>query len=77
VISTECHFPEVQSAGAGFVVPLDAGATALSLLALLNDETVRSAAAAAALRLVLTRYTVDRMAKSLIENYVAVGARAR
>jgi glycosyltransferase involved in cell wall biosynthesis len=71
VISTECHFPEVQSAGAGFVVPLDAAATANALLTLIRDDDVRQAAAAAASELVLARYTVDRMATTLIENYGA------
>jgi len=75
VISTECHFPEVQTAGAGFVVPLDPGATAGALLNLLSDESARRAAGAAASNLVMARYTVDRMAARLVESYVAVGAR--
>jgi glycosyltransferase involved in cell wall biosynthesis len=76
VISTECHFPQVESEDAGFVVPLDAGATADALLKLLGNEHARRQAGAAAVRLVLARYTVDRLAANLLENYVAVGALA-
>jgi glycosyltransferase involved in cell wall biosynthesis len=75
VISTECHFAELQSAGAGFVVPLNAEATADALLTLLRSEDVRREAAAAAVELVRARYTVDRLASSLVSNYQALRTR--
>jgi len=76
VISTECHFPQIQTEGAGFVVPLDAGATAQALLTLLGNEQVRKEAAQSALALVLARYTVDRLAEALVKNYQALGTGA-
>ena len=41
VISTECHFPEVATAGAGVVTPLDPPAIAAGLLRVLADPSFR------------------------------------
>ena len=41
VISTECHFPEVATAGAGVVTPLDPPSIAAALLRVLADSSFR------------------------------------
>lgn len=77
VISRECHFPEVQAAGAGEVVALDSAEIAGALLRLTGDEARRKVASRAARRLVLDNYTWPRIAERMIEAYTLSGPRSR
>ncbi len=72
VVSTECHFPDLANAGAGFVVAADVQPTATALLSLLQDEPARRRAAAAARQLIVTKYSVQAVANRLIEQYRAL-----
>ena len=63
VVSENCHFPEVATAGAGAVVPLDARAIAAAIDRLLADPAARRAAGEAGRRLVAAKYTWPRIAE--------------
>lgn len=69
VISEECHFPEVEQAGAGRVVALDPHAIVDSLLFYLENKAQRDAAGANAQQLVSSRYTWDSVAREFIKVY--------
>jgi glycosyltransferase involved in cell wall biosynthesis len=69
VISQACHFPEVADAGAGEVVPLEAGAVAAALRRVLSDPQRRERMAAAGRELVASRYTWARVAAQTLEAY--------
>lgn len=77
VISRECHFPEVQAAGAGEVVTLNPAGIADALLRLTGDEVRRQQASHAARRLVLENYTWPRIAERMIEAYTQNGTQTR
>lgn len=68
VISEACHFPEVASAGAGKVVPLDEGAVAEAMDEVLRDPN-RRAMGQAGRALVEANYTWDRVAQRTILAY--------
>lgn len=70
VISRECHFPEVQEAGAGEVVALNPVEIADALLRLTGDNVFRQQASHAARRLVLENYTWPRVAEQMLDAYV-------
>ncbi len=74
VISPECHFPEVESAGAGYVVPRDPAAIALALAKLIADKNLRTSLGAAGRRLVEARYTWDEVVALTGSVYAAAGA---
>jgi glycosyltransferase involved in cell wall biosynthesis len=76
VVSSECHFPDVQAAGAGYVVAADIQPTAAALLSLLCDAPARQRAARAARDLVIEKYSAQAVAGRLIEQYRAVRIRA-
>lgn len=69
VISRECHFPEVASAGAGTVVDLDADAVAAALSAILADTAMAGAMGAAGRALVEQRFTWPAIADLTIDAY--------
>ena len=69
VVSTECHFPEVAEAGAGEVVPLDAGAFAAAMIRLLDDPSRRERMGKAGRELVAARFTWPRIGERSIEIY--------
>jgi glycosyltransferase involved in cell wall biosynthesis len=69
VISQACHFPEVAEAGAGEVVPLEAGALAAALRGVLADPQRRERMVAAGRELVASRYTWRRVAAQTLEAY--------
>jgi glycosyltransferase involved in cell wall biosynthesis len=69
VISQACHFPEIAEAGAGEVVPLEAGAVAAALGRMLSDPQRRDRMAAAGRELVASRYTWSRVAARTLEAY--------
>jgi glycosyltransferase involved in cell wall biosynthesis len=72
VVSSECHFPDVQAAGAGFVVAADIEPTAVALLSLLCNAPARQRAARAARNLVIEKYSAQAVAGRLVEQYRAV-----
>ncbi len=68
VISDACHFPEVVTAGAGEVVPLDAAAVAAALDRVLSDSN-RAAMGRAGRAMVFERYTWPIVAGQLVAAY--------
>jgi glycosyltransferase involved in cell wall biosynthesis len=74
VISDACHFPEVQQAGAGEVVPLDAAALARSLARVLGDPDARARMGAAGRDLVERHFTWDRVVDRLQDVYQSARA---
>lgn len=71
VISRQCHFPEVASAGAGEVVELNAAAIADGILRILDNDDLRMRMSAAARELVLSRYTWPAIARDVVRAYAA------
>lgn len=69
VISEECHFPEVATAGAGAVVQLTEETIADALLRYLQDDTARQRAASAALALARDNYSWRDIARRMIDAY--------
>jgi glycosyltransferase involved in cell wall biosynthesis len=69
VISEACHFPEVATAGAGQVVPLNSEAVAGALDAVLSDEPQAKAMGEAGRQLVQERFTWPAVAARTIEIY--------
>ena len=66
VITDACHFPEVATAGAGEVVPLDVPQIAAALDRVLSDAGDRGQRGRA---LVLSRYTWPKVAEQLVAAY--------
>ena len=73
VISDQCHFPEVASAGAGRIVPLEPHAIADALLEVLENPAVASSMGRVGSAMVRERYTWPRVAAAFTEAYEAVG----
>ncbi len=71
VISEPCHFPEVATANAGFVLPLEAQRFADAILRLLRDAALRRSMGGAGRELVMTRYTWPKIAEQTINAYQA------
>lgn len=69
VISESCHFPEVATAEAGKVVPLDRGAVAHALEAILADPALADRMGRAGSSLVRTRYTWNAIAAASLTAY--------
>jgi len=69
VISEACHFPEVATAGAGAVTPLDAGAIAEALFQVLSQPAVAARQGSAGARLVRERYTWQSVAQQCLQHY--------
>ncbi|MEI8120590.1 MAG: glycosyltransferase [bacterium] len=63
VISEQCFFPEVGSAGAGEVVPLDPARIAAALMHILSDPALRARMSSAAHRLIAEHYTWPKIAE--------------
>lgn len=59
--------PDVRAAGAGLIVPPTVGGTAEAIARLLADEPLRSEMGRCGRRLVLERFTWDRVAKLFLE----------
>jgi glycosyltransferase involved in cell wall biosynthesis len=71
VISKQCHFPEVASAGAGVVVDLDPAEIAEALNIVLSDPAKARQMGRAGRRLVEQHYTWGRIAEDTIKAYRA------
>lgn len=71
IISRQCHFPEVASAGAGIVVDLDPAEIAAALNTVLLDPSKARQMGRAGRRLVEQHYTWERIADDTIKAYRA------
>ena len=72
VITTDCHFPEVQAAGAGHVVALDGEAVGDALVDVLENPETRASMSDAAARLIREHYTWPKIAErfdTLFQSY--------
>ncbi|MBS0190662.1 MAG: glycosyltransferase [Phycisphaerales bacterium] len=69
VISPECHLPEAQEAGAGFVVERDASKLAAALEKILGDAAGAKAMGQRGRRLVEERFTWEKVAAALVNSY--------
>jgi len=76
VISEACHFPEVADAGAGRVVPLEAGAIADALGAVIGDRVAAAAMGARGRALVERHYRWASIAQRTVDLYRSVHTRA-
>lgn len=77
VITEQCHFPEVATARAGRVTPLDARAFADAIVDLLADEAARRAAGNAGRALVESAYTWPRVAERCESFYAEIRTHTR
>lgn len=77
VISEPCHFPEVDQAQAGFVLPLDPERFTQSLVTLLDDRGLRDTMSQNAAALVRQRYTWPKIAEQTLACYQQAGCRDR
>ncbi len=69
VISEQCNFPQVATAGAGFVLPLKAKPFEEAIATLLSNHELRQRMRANARRLVTGHYTWPTIAESFAELY--------
>lgn len=69
VITDACHFPEVATAEAGVVVPLDPSAVAKGLAAVLRDHSMAQQMGKNGRRLVMEHFTWPAIAELAIRNY--------
>jgi glycosyltransferase involved in cell wall biosynthesis len=72
VISEGCHFPEVGTAGAGEVVPLNAAAVAEALVKVLSSADLRQRMGEAGRALVRARFTWPIIAEQSIGAYARI-----
>jgi glycosyltransferase involved in cell wall biosynthesis len=70
VISEQCYFPEVGSAGAGEIVPLDPSRIGAALMRILHDNALRAQMSIAAKRLVAEHYTWGKIAEQIEKAYL-------
>jgi glycosyltransferase involved in cell wall biosynthesis len=70
VISPECHFPEVATAGAGLIIPLNPPDIAAALMHFLQNPTARASAASAAKSLIAAHYTWSQIAAQTLTAYL-------
>lgn len=74
MLSPECNFPEVESAGAGIIVDAEAGQMAVALRELLGDPASLRRMGEAGRRLVAEHYSWDVITDRLVELYASVVA---
>lgn len=72
IITRQCHFPEVAQAKAGIVIDPDPVQLAEALLRLLDDPELREEMGNNGRRLVMEKFTWDRIADQMIELYQRV-----
>ena len=71
VVSEQCHFPQIATAGAGEVVPLDPAEIAAALLRLTTSKERLRRAGEAAKSLVFSRYDWSAIAGDVVREYSA------
>jgi glycosyltransferase involved in cell wall biosynthesis len=76
VISDECHFPEVQTEGAGYSTPLTNQAVTEALLKVLADPQQAKSMGDRGRAMVESRYTWQAVAKQSLELYERLLARS-
>jgi len=69
VVSQECHFPELETAGVGRVVTLDPTDVGNALIEFLNDLSSSRAVSSAARQFMLSSYTCEKIAERMISAY--------
>ena len=69
VISEHCNFPEVESAGAGFVVPTERTAVAEAVAAVLDDADLARRMGENARRLIEENYQWSAIARRMAQRY--------
>lgn len=74
IISTGCHFPDIETSGAGFVVPPEPQSAAQALFSLLSDPATAHSAAVAARELVERKYSLAATAAQLVRHYSTAAA---
>jgi glycosyltransferase involved in cell wall biosynthesis len=75
VISTACHFPEVQEASAGIITDLDPQKIAEAIAKILCNPTKAQEMGQSGRNLVTTRFTWPQVAKKMIEAYETAAPR--
>ena len=69
VITEGCHFPEVESEGAGRVLPLDAKLIGQALVQVMSDSALRQQMSQRGRELALQRYTWPSIARQALDVY--------
>jgi len=69
VITHQCHFPEVAKAKAGIIIDPDVEQLTIALLNLLKDAHLRKEMGANGRRLVIERFSWDKIAEQMIQLY--------
>lgn len=69
VVTEGCHFPEVQTQGAGRVVPLDAKQIGQALTEVMSDPALRREMGKRGRELALARYTWPKIAQQTLAVY--------
>jgi glycosyltransferase involved in cell wall biosynthesis len=72
LITPACHFPEVHQESAGIVVPSNKQAWQRALVLLYGDKKLRIMMGQRAFRLVLERYTWDKVVPQLLDVYLRI-----
>ena len=72
VISPQCNFPQVEHAGAGFVVPSERAEVAKAIVSILEDSDMAARMARNARRLVEENYRWPTIASRMAQRYRAV-----
>lgn len=72
ILSPGCNLPEVAEAGAGFIVEPEIEPLAAALRHILSDEVTRQHQSAAARKLVLNRFTWEKVAEQIEKIYGAM-----
>jgi glycosyltransferase involved in cell wall biosynthesis len=77
LLSPGCHFPDVESEGAGLIADSSPAVLASTLATLLGDKERLTKMGRAGANLVASRYGVDRMVKLTLDTYEEGLARFR
>jgi len=72
IITRQCHFPEVAEARAGIVIDPDSAQLAEAMIELLDNPKLREEMGNNGKRLVMERFTWDKIANQMIELYQRV-----
>jgi glycosyltransferase involved in cell wall biosynthesis len=76
VISTACHFPEVEQAKAGIITELDPAAIAAAIASILSDPPGAQRMGWAGRDLVHSRFTWPKVAQQMIDAYTSLASLA-